>query len=269
MRIGEDLSVYRHLVAARIRGQLQYRASLALDIFTSFSLTFVDFVVVLALFQHLPALGGWTMPEVALLYGLSGLGLAIGDMFIGHIDELHLDIRSGRFDVLMLRPVPTLLQVMASDFALRRLGRILQSAAVLVYALVVVPIPWTPIRIVLLPVGVVCAALVFGATFVVAACLMFWTVGSSEIGSTFTYGGNAMTSYPLNIYGPWLRRALAFAVPLAFVTYFPGLYLLDKPDPLGYPRWFQLVAPLVTAAYLVAAGAIWRFAVRHYRSTGS
>jgi len=66
-----------------------------------------------------------------------------------------------------------------------------------------------------------------------------------------------------------LRRALAFVVPLAFVTYFPGLYLLDKPDPLGYPRWFQLVGPLVTAAYLVAAGAIWRFAVRHYRSTGS
>jgi ABC-2 type transport system permease protein len=269
MTIREGLSVYRKLVAARIRSQLQYRMSLALDFATSFFLTFVDFVVILALFQHFPALAGWTLPEVALLYGISGLGLAIADMFIGHIDELHLDLRSGRFDVVLLRPVPTLLQMMAADFGLRKLGRILQAGTVLAFALAAAEIPWTPLRVALLPVTIGCAALVFGATFVIAACTMFWTLGSGEIGATFTYGGGEITSYPLNVFGRWLRRLMALVVPLAFVTYFPALYLLDKPDPLGYPRWFQLVAPLVTVAYLATAGAVWRIAVRHYRSTGS
>ena len=48
---------------------------------------------------------------------------------------IHLDIRSGQFDVVLLRPVGTLLQVMSSDLALRRIGRVTQATVVLVYAL--------------------------------------------------------------------------------------------------------------------------------------
>jgi ABC-2 type transport system permease protein len=224
---------------------------------------------VLVLFSHFQVLDGWTLQQIALLYGLSGIGIAIADMFIGHIDAIHLDIRSGQFDVVLLRPVSTLLQVMSSDLALRRLGRVLQATGVLVYAIVVADIHWTPVRVLLLPIGAACGAVIFGATFVLGACLTFWTVGSGEVSSAFTYGGNTMTSYPLNIFGPWLRRALAFVIPLAFVTYFPGLYLLDKPDPLGFPMAFQLLAPVVALAFAAITGLLWRTSVRHYRSTGS
>ncbi len=89
--------------------------------------------------------------------------------------------------------------------------------------------------------------MVFAATFILTSCLTFWLVGSAEVDAAFTYGGNTMTSYPLSIYGPWLRRIFSFVVPLAFVTYFPGLYLLDKPDPLGFPTAFQFLAPVVAA----------------------
>jgi ABC-2 type transport system permease protein len=260
---------WRRLVGARVRGQLQYRASFVLNTAGSFALTFVDFVVVLALFTHFPALGDWSLHDVALLYGLSGIGIAIADMFIGHLDVLYLDIRSGQFDVVLLRPVGTLLQVISSDLALRRIGRVSQSAVVLVYALMGSDIAWNPLRVALLPVGIVCGAFVFGATFVLGGCLTFWTVGSAEIANGFTFGGNAMTSYPLDIFGPWLRRMLAFVVPLAFVTYFPGLYLLDKPDPLGFPTAFQFLAPVVTLVYATLTGFAWRSSVRHYRSTGS
>ena len=173
----------------------------------SFLLTFIDFIVVLVLFSHFDALGGWSLQQIALLYGISGIGIAIADMLIGHIDMINLDIRSGQFDVVLLRPVGTLLQVMASDLALRRIGRIAQATVVLVYALVGrrhrVD---TRCACRCIPVGIVCGALIFGATFVLGACLTFWTVGSGEMTNTFTYGGNTMTSYPLNIFGPWLRR---------------------------------------------------------------
>jgi ABC-2 type transport system permease protein len=67
----------------------------------------------------------------------------------------------------------------------------------------------------------------------------------------FTYGSNFSTSYPITIYGPWLRRALCFAVPAAFVAYFPALALLGRPDPVA------------------VAGLVWRSGVRHYQGTGS
>lgn len=267
--VRSDLALYRRLVGARLRSQLQYRVSFIVDLIGSFCFTFLDFVTVVVLFEHFPALDGWTLAEVALLYGISGIGIAVADMFIGNIEEISAQIRTGDFDVVLLRPAPTLLQVIASDLALRRLGRVAQSTVVLVYALANVGIDWTPARALLLPVGIGSAALVFGATFVLGASVMFWTVGSGEIAATFTYGGNAMTSYPLSVFGPWLRRMLAFVVPLGFVTYFPGLYLLDKPDPLGYPEWFQLAAPLAAVGFVAIAGAVWRVAVRHYRSSGS
>ena len=267
--LSNDVVLYRRLVGARIRSQWQYRASFVLDAVGSFCMTAIDFVVVWALFRHFPALDGWTLPEVALLYGISGIGIAVADLGCGHLEELYLDIRSGKFDVVLLRPVSTLVQVLAADLALRRVGRVLQATAVLVYALAAADVAWTPARLALLPVGVVCAALLYAATFVLWAGISFWTLGANEVGNAFTYGGNTMTSYPLSVFGAWLRRLYAFVVPLAFVTYFPGLYLLGKDDPLGYPRWFQFAAPVVTTAYVAVALAFWRFAVRHYRSTGS
>jgi ABC-2 type transport system permease protein len=268
-RARDGLRMWRRLVGARIRSQLQYRTSFFVNTGASFLLTFVDFIAVIVLFTHFPALDGWTIQEIALLYGISGIGIAVADMAIGHIEDVHLDIRSGQFDVVLLRPAGTLLQVFASDFALRRIGRTSQAAVVLVYALVAADVPWDLGRVVIVPVAVACAVVIFAATFVLGSCISFWTVGSSEVANAFTYGGNYVTSYPLTIFGPWLRRIFGFAVPLAFVTYFPGLYLLDKEDPLGFPEWCQFLAPVAALGFAVVAGLVWRTAVRHYRSPGS
>ena len=59
------------------------------------------------------------------------------------------------------------------------------------------------------------------------------------------------------------------AIPMAFVCYFPALYILRKHDPLGLPSFLRFASPLVAALAAVVAGTIWRIAVRHYRSTGS
>jgi ABC-2 type transport system permease protein len=61
---------------------------------------------------------------------------------------------------------------------------------------------------------------------------------------------------------------LAYLIPMGFVVYFPALYVLDKPDPLGLPRFLQFSSPVIAVAAALVAGAMWRFAVRHYRSAG-
>ena len=91
---------------------------------------------------------------------------------------------------------------------------------------------------------------------------------SGEFTNAFTYGGNFLAQYPIDIFSSWLRRFLAYIVPLAFVSYFPALYILDKPDPLGLPRLLEFSSPLVAAIAAVIAGLVWRGAVRHYRSAG-
>jgi viologen exporter family transport system permease protein len=267
--VQDGAHLYRRLIGARMRAQLEYRTSFVVNLISTALITAADFLVIAVLFEHLPLLAGWSLPEVAFLYGVSGIGFAIADLVVGHIEQTSELIRTGQFDVVLLRPAGTLFQVVASDFALRRIGKALQSAVVLVVALGALDIRWDVGRVLMTGTIAISGGAIFSAVFIVGACVTFWFVGSSEFANAFTYGGQSMTAYPLNVFGPWLRRVLAYVIPLAFVAYLPGLYVLDKPDPLGLPTVFRYLSPLVAVGSLLAARAVWHFAVRHYRSTGS
>jgi ABC-2 type transport system permease protein len=267
--VRQSFELYRHLVGAQVRSRLQYRLSFALDVISSFAITFIDFVVVLVLFSHIKALGGWSLWEVAFLYGIAGISFAIADLFIGHIEDLHLQIRSGQFDVVLLRPVSSLLQVIAADLSIRRVGKLSQATIVFAIALAHLDVHWTAGRVIVLGAAIASGAVIFGSIWLLGACLTFFTIGSGEISNSFTYGGNMFASYPLDIFGPWLRRFLAYVVPLAFVAYVPAVYVLGKPDALHLPAALRVAEPLVAAASAAVGGFTWRFSVRHYRSSGS
>jgi ABC-2 type transport system permease protein len=262
------MAVYLRLAGANIRGQLQYRASFALDVTATFAISFLDFLAVLVLFHNVPRLAGWDVHEVAFLYATSSVAFALAEIVVGHSEALSQRLRTGTFDQLLVRPRGTLFQIVAGDLPLRRLGRAAQGLVVLAYALTGVEIHWDAGRIAVL-VGMVPAGIVlFGSMWVVGLCVLFWTTEGSEFSNAFTYGGQYMTQYPIDIYSEWLRRFLAYLVPTAFVSYFPALYVLGKADPLGLPRVFQFSSPVVALAAAVVAGLAWQNAVRHYRSAG-
>lgn len=263
------LRLYGRLVGAQVRSQLQYRVSFALEVVGMFLISFIDLVAILVIFHNVPQLAGWTVAEVAFLYATAMLAFAFTDMVIGHLDLFPQSIRDGTFDLVLVRPRSTLLQVIASDFHLRRVGKAIQASIVLVYALVTLDVDWTIGRIAMVPLMVAAGSLIYGAVWVAAICIVFWTVEGRETANAFTYGSSFLAQYPMNVYAAWLRRFFTFVVPAAFVTYVPSLYILGKDDPLGLPRALQFASPLVAAVATVGAGIVWRFAVRHYRSTGS
>ena len=260
--------IYARLVGARIRSQLEYRVSVALQLVGSGLLTAVDFAAIAVIFANVPSLGDWSLGEVALLYALATTSFALTDIAIGHLDLFPQMIREGTFDQILVRPLPSLLQVVASDFALRRFGKVLQGLAVLAFALATVEIDWTLGRVLAIPLAIVSGAVIYGAVWVALATVAFWIVDAMELVNAFTYGGSFLSQYPIGIFARWLRGLVVFVVPLAFVAYFPGLYVLGKEDELGLPEALRYASPVVAVAATLVAGAVWRNAVRHYRSAG-
>ena len=116
---------------------------------------------------------------------------------------------------------------------------------------------------------VVSGAVIFFAAFVAFSCVQFWTTDASEFANAFTYGGNTITQYPLTVFPRELVKTLTFVLPLAFVNWYPCLYLLGRDDPFGFPEWLQFASPLAALLFVAAAGLVWRAGVRHYTSTGS
>jgi ABC-2 type transport system permease protein len=260
--------IYLRLIGARARSQLEYRASLALQVVASALLTLLDFVMILVLFENVPELGGWSVQEVALLYGIAGISFALTDLIVGHLDLFPQMIRDGTFDQILVRPLPSLLQVVASDFSLRRLGKILQAVVVLIVALAAADIDWTLGRALMVPLAIVSGVLIYTGVWIALATIAFWIVDAIEFVNAFTYGGNFLSAYPITIFGRWLRNLVLFAIPIAFVAYFPALYILDRPDELGLPDALRYASPLVALLTVIVARLVWENAVRHYRSAG-
>jgi viologen exporter family transport system permease protein len=262
-------SVYRRIVASRLRSQLAYPVSFVLDAASQALAQAIELVVILVVFGQVHTLGGFSRDEVLLLYGLSGISFGLADLAVGQLDDLPRWIRTGEFDVLLTRPLGALAQLATSDLQLRRLGRSAAALVVLVVVAVGAGIAPTPGNLVLLVTTPLVGAVIIGAIWVATCSVSFWVVDGKEVANAFTYGSTLTTAYPVTVFGPWVRRLLCFAVPAAFVAYFPVLALLDKPDPLGLPHALRYASAPVAVAAVGVAALVWRTAVRRYQGAGS
>ncbi len=258
---------YAWIAGMWIRSSLAYPTSFWIFTVASAAITVLDFVAIILMFHSVDLLAGFTLREIALLYGASGIGIGVADLLIGSVEQIGQHIRAGTLDTMLTRPVPLLVQVCADRFALRRLGRISQATIVLVWG--AAALDWTPARAAVFLLMVVSSGAIFFSLFTAISCVQFWFGDASEVANAFTYGGNTMTQYPLTIFPKEILVSLTFVFPIAFVNWYPCLYLLGRDDPFGMPGWFAVMPPLVAAALVGLTGLVWRTGVRHYTSTGS
>ena len=99
--------MYWRLIGAHTRSQMQYKASFVLRTLGTFTGNLFDFAGIAVLFSRVPQLAGWTLPEVALLFGMSAVSFATAEMLGGALDDFDTVIRQGTFDRILIRPVAT------------------------------------------------------------------------------------------------------------------------------------------------------------------
>lgn len=268
-RIAEWWRPYRELLGSRLRAQLTYRRSFALDVLGSIGAGLVEFAEVYVIFSNVEALGGLDFAGVALVFGLAGLAFSLADLVVGHWDALPRYLRTGTLDAFLLRPLPVLTQLVTSDVSLRRLGRTSVSVTILAIALPLNDIEWTAGRVALLIIAPIAGAVIYAAIFVIAGAVQFWLIEGAELTAAFVYGGNYAASFPASVFALPMRVLFTFVVPAAFVAYLPTLVLLDLPGPVGLPQWLGWCTPLAAAAIWGVALTAWRAGVRHYTGAGS
>jgi ABC-2 type transport system permease protein len=263
--------LYRRLIAVQIRAQLEYRVSFVMNQIATSLATAGGFITIALILQRFEGIGGWSMGEIAFLYGMMDAAFGTTELFFAGFDPDRFApmVQRGQLDQLLLRPVYVTLQVLGSEFALRRLGRIAQGIVILCISLSLISIHWTAGKILYLPIVFGSIVFFFGGLYVIGSTSTFWTVQRVEVINIFTYGGSEMMSYPMHIYSQWMRRFFTYILPAIFLNYYPALYFLDKPDPLGMPAFAPFLAPLVGIGLLIASFGFWRFGLRHYAGTGT
>ena len=266
-----ELGLYRRMLGATVRSLMQHRVSFFMQLLSATLITLVEFGALVLVLQRFDGVGGWSIGEVAMLYGLVGSSFKLLETVGAGLDphDFGEQVRLGRFDQILLRPAGLMTQVLAGKFDLHRVGQVIEAFLIFGVGVALAGVVWTPAKLAYLPLVFLGQMAFFAGLYLIGSTITFWTVDSIEAMNVLTYGGQEMMSYPMHIFQPWLRRTFTYVIPAIFLNYYPALYLLDRPDPLGLPGWSPFVAPLVGMTVLAAAWRFWRFGLRHYGSTGS
>lgn len=258
--------LYFKYMLIHLKSQLQYRASFWMMTLGQSLTPLVTFGGLYFMFERFGYLKGWSLYEAALCYAVIGFAYAFSEMFVRGFDAFSSLVVAGDFDRLLVRPRHTVLQVLGSRFEFARVGRLVQSVIILMWALYHLPAVLTLPKLITLILMITSGIFIFTGLFIAAASLSFWTIQGLEVANIFTDGGREMSQYPLDIYRKWVTVFFSFIIPFGSVNYLPLLYLTDRTN--GEELLYMLT-PLAGWLFIVPCLLLWHVGVRHYRSTGS
>jgi ABC-2 type transport system permease protein len=184
---------------------------------------------------------------------------------VGSVPEF---VREGRFDRFLVRPLDPLFQAITVPQQVWPDELIL---AVIYFCVATafagVRVDW--IFVLYVPFVAIGGALIdFGINLAIATA-SFWFTRIDSLRWVFMSLEQEFSRYPISIYQRGVRIALTFALPFAFMNYFPATYFLHKPEnALGLPAAVGLLAPLIGLGFVSLAYAFWRFGLNRYQGVG-
>ncbi|HBI73662.1 MAG TPA: hypothetical protein DEG06_06090 [Lachnospiraceae bacterium] len=258
------MKLYRHFLTIHIKSLMQYKVSFLLTTLGQFLISFNVFLGIYFMFQRFHQLQGYEFSEILLCFSIVLMGFTLAETFVRGFDLFAATIANGEFDRILLRPRNEIFLVLAGKIELSRVGRLLQAVVILFYAVKTIEITWSFDKVITLVLMILGGSIVFGSLFVIYASICFFTLEGLEFMNILTDGGREFGMYPLNIYGKGVLKFCTYLVPYALFQYYPFLYLTGRTTNRLY-----MLLPVAACTFTIPTYFIWRFGVRHYKSTGS
>ena len=255
---GEYFSQY-----AKMR--MEYRGDFIVSTLTSFAATIFALAFVIVLFQKIPSLAGWSLPEEVFLYGFSLLPYGMFNVVSLNLYDFGNDyIIEGKFDRVMLRPVSTLFQILFEQFRLESMQEIATGLFCIAWASSRLHVHWTIPKLSLLVFWGICAGVIYVSIFLLLTTISFWFEDRIGVHPP-VWNVIAFGRYPLSIYSGAVQFFLCWIIPFGLASFYPSVRLLGHSVT---PEYLPFV-PVVAAGFLALALFMWKLGTRHYSSTGS
>lgn len=260
------MRLYLKYFSIHLRSAMQYKTSFFLTAIGQGLTTFFSFLSLYFLFDRFGSIKNYTFNEVLLCFSTIFMSFSFAECFGRGFDAFNSIISDGEFDRIMVRPRNEILQVIGTRIELSRIGRLTQALIIFVYGVATCGVKWNLSKAVTLVLMIIGGVSLFFSLFMIYAAICFFTLDGLEFMNIFTDGGRELAQYPLDIYNRWVLKFFTFVIPLAFVNYYPFLYIIGRTRGCDFLYTFS---PLFSALFIIPAWMLWRFGVRHYKSTGS
>lgn len=259
------LRIYLLYFSQYLKSRLIYKTDFVLGATGQLVNMAVSLAFLTLIFTQINALQGWSFNEMLFLAGFGGLVVFTHNVFMFNIYRLGDDyILTGDFDRFLVRPLSPLFQIYADDIRDNNMPKVVANIALIIYAAVQLGLTVTFTKLVYGFASFVSGVMVVAAVYLLFATTAFWT-GTSRNAIWLLFRISDFRKYPFDIFGLAIQVMLVTLVPLAFASFFPAAFLLDKP---GFEFW-KMVTPFVGPLFLFVAWKYWRFGLSRYSSTGS
>ena len=231
-----------------------------------FLVVITDPIGSICMFARFGSIGEWSMERILLIYSIAITAFGLAETFCRGFDSFpHKMVQNGEFDRVLLRPRSTVVQVMGSVFHIHRAARVLSGCIAIAWCLWQLQIPMTPLKILFLLYSLCGGMLLYMGVFIWTSGISFFSIKGLEWIYIFTNGGYQVTRCPIPYMPRLLKNIFTFLIPILAVSYYPASVLCGW----GEPLWKGLLSLPAGIGFLSTSLLMWRFGVRHYRSTGS
>lgn len=257
------LGLFGAVFSMSLRREFAFRANLTFQIFLAATSVAAGFGALALVYARADTLAGWTRGEAIVLLGTFLLMTGMLATFIEpNMTWFAEQVRDGRFDEILLKPVPSILLASLGSHAPLRLCESATGVAMIglgLHELGNMP----SIATVAGWIGLLAAgAAIVWATRVLLASLALW-IPALELdvayGAVWQFG-----RYPINIYRKPVQFIFIYIVPIASVSTFPACTLVR-----GVDIEFLILSLGAGAGTIAVAWSIWNAGLRHYTSASS
>lgn len=258
------MKLYVKYFSMHLKSQMQYKTSFFFGALGQFLVSFATFLSISFLFARFDSVGGFTYEEVLICFAIILIAFSMAELFGRGFDRFPVILGNGGFDRALVRPRNIIFQVLASQIDFSRLGRFIQAALILIYALPRSGIFWTWDKIITLILMITCGAILFFGLFIIYAAFSFFTIEGLEFMNILTDGAREHGRLPFSVYGDNILKFLTYIVPLALIQYYPLLYIIGREENIIYA-----LMPIISLVFLLPCYLFFSYGIKKYKSTGS
>ncbi|MDO8055487.1 MAG: ABC-2 family transporter protein [Candidatus Hermodarchaeota archaeon] len=209
----------------------------------------------------------WGAGELTFLVGMTNFAWSFGAWFWMGIWEIHWYITELGIEEYQIRPVNSILQIVAQNFWAGWLIQMSVGIVMLVLSVVHFGLVITPVGIIL---GLIALLLGQAALYILwatLACLSFWigrNAGLIELSDAIEWNFARM---PIDVMPHLVQHFLTFILPVIFISTVPTMMMLGQ-LPLIPTLLYLGIAGLLVLVWIFIFNATWQAGLRRYQPVG-
>jgi ABC-2 type transport system permease protein len=221
-------------------------------------------VFLTTIFSKVKKLGGWDFWEIVFLTGTHEIiFLLVWTTYAQNLRRFINDVRWGRFDDLLLKPISPRFTASFRFLDLTTFGSFLNVVFVFIFSFSKVVEKIHLSRLMGFGFFLIISYWISYLVYFIFASLVLFFINSRAF-IDLIFDTTDFDRYPAEIYPKSVRIFLTFFLPILFFAYIPTAFLLGK---LGWIYLIFGVMILLVLSFL--SRVIWRIGLRHYQSASS